>query len=57
MWKFNYQQKNKGNFGTLLEEFYFGYKPNSNSEADFKEVELELKSTPLKQLKNGEMGL
>lgn len=46
-------KKNKGNFGTLLEEFYFGYKPNSNSEADFKEVELELKSTPLKQLKNG----
>ena len=47
-------KKNKGNFGTLLEEFYFGYKPNSNSEADFKEAELELKSTPLKLLKNGE---
>ncbi|MGC6421865.1 MAG: Sau3AI family type II restriction endonuclease [Flavobacteriaceae bacterium] len=46
-------KKNKGNFGNLLEEFYFGYKPNSNSEADFKEAELELKSTPLKQLKNG----
>lgn len=45
---------NKGNFGTLLEEFYFGYKPNSNSEADFYEAELELKSTPLRQLKNGE---
>jgi len=47
-------KKNKGNFGTLLEEFYFGYKPNSNSEADFKNAELELKSTPLKLLKNGE---
>ena len=46
--------KNKGNFGTLLEEFYFGYKPNSNSEPDFLQVELELKSTPLKKLKNGE---
>jgi DNA mismatch repair protein MutH len=46
--------KNKGNFGTLLEEFYFGYKPNSNSEPDFTQVELELKSTPLKKLKNGE---
>jgi len=45
---------NKGNFGTLLEEFYFGYKPNSNSEADFYEAELELKSTPLRRLKNGE---
>ena len=47
-------EKNKGNFGNLLEEFYFGYKPNSNSEADFKNAELELKSTPLKQLKNGD---
>lgn len=45
--------KNKGNFGNLLEEYYFGYKPNSNSEADFKDADLELKSTPLRELKNG----
>lgn len=46
---------NKGNFGTLLEEFYFGYKPNSISEPDFNEAQLELKSTPIKKLKNGEL--
>ena len=44
----------KGNFGQLLEKFYFGYEPNSNPEPDFKEVGIELKSSPLKVLKNGE---
>ena len=43
----------KGGFGQLIEEAYFGYKPNSNSEPDFPEAELELKSTPLRKLKNG----
>ncbi len=42
----------KGNFGQMLEKFYFHYEPNSKSEADFSEVGMELKSTPLKQLKN-----
>lgn len=46
--------KGKGNFGQVLEKFYFGYEPNSDSEPDFKEAGLELKSSPLKQLKNGE---
>lgn len=46
--------KGKGNFGQILEKYYFGYEPNSNSEADFKEVGIELKSSPLKLLKNGE---
>lgn len=40
----------KGNFGQILEKFYFGYEPNSNSEADFIEIGMELKTTPLKQL-------
>lgn len=43
--------KNKGNFGQILEQYYFLYKPNSNSEADFKEVGLELKASPIKKLK------
>ena len=44
----------KGHFGQILEDFYFQYKPNSDSEPDFKEVGLELKSSPLKRLKNKE---
>jgi DNA mismatch repair protein MutH len=46
--------KGKGNFGQILEKFYFGYKPNSDSEPDFKEARIELKSSPLKTLRNGE---
>jgi len=44
----------KGNFGQVLEKFYFGYEPNSKAEADFFEAGIELKSTPLKRLKNEE---
>ena len=46
--------KGKGNFGQILEKFYFGYEPNSDAEPDFKEAGMELKSSPLKTLKNGE---
>jgi DNA mismatch repair protein MutH len=46
--------KGKGNFGQILEKFYFGYEPNSDSEPDFKEAGIELKTSPLKILKNGE---
>ncbi len=42
----------KGNFGQVLEKFYFLYEPNSNHKADFEEVGLELKTSPIKQLKN-----
>jgi len=45
--------KGKGNFGQILEKFYFGYEPNSNAEPDFKEAGIELKSSPLKTLKKG----
>lgn len=51
----NANYKGKGNFGQLLEKFYFGYEPNSDANADFKEVGLELKASPLKVLKNGEI--
>ena len=44
----------KGNFGQVLEKFYFGYEPNSTAEADFAQIGMELKSSPLKQLKNNE---
>lgn len=44
----------KGSFGQVLEKFYFGYEPNSNAEADFAQIGMELKSSPLKQLKNKE---
>ncbi|MFA7142205.1 MAG: Sau3AI family type II restriction endonuclease [Candidatus Paceibacterota bacterium] len=44
----------KGNFGQILEKFYFLYEPNSDSEADFAIAGLELKSSPLKQLQNNE---
>lgn len=49
----NHDIRGKGNFGQILEKFYFGYEPNSNAEPDFKEAELELKSTPLKVLQSG----
>lgn len=49
-----HRYKGKGNFGQLLEKYYFGYNPNSKSEADFFEIGMELKTSPLKQLKNKE---
>lgn len=45
----------KGNFGQILEKFYFGYEPNSVSEPDFLEAGIELKTSPLKSLKNGRL--
>ena len=47
--------RGKGNFGQTLEKFYFGYEPNSNPEPDFKDAQMELKSSPLKTLKKGEI--
>lgn len=46
---------NKGSFGTILEEFYFNYKPNNSREPDFPRAGVELKSTPLKKLAHGEL--
>ena len=45
----------KGGLGNLLEEKYFGYKANSNSEADFNKAGVELKVTPYEKKKNGEL--
>jgi len=50
----DHQYSGKGNYGQLLEKYYFLYEPNSDSEPDFAIAGLELKSTPLKQLQNAE---
>lgn len=43
---------NKGGIGQILEEGLFGYAINSTSKADFGELGVELKATPVKQNKN-----
>ena len=48
-------RKNKGSFGSAVETYYFMLDANSESEADFKEAGLELKTTPLKQNKDGHL--
>lgn len=43
----------KGGLGNLVEQYYFGYKPNSNPKPDFEEAGVELKVTPfIKAKKN-----
>lgn len=43
----------KGAIGTVIEESWFGYSPNSESEPDFPEAGVELKVTPYLRGKNG----
>ena len=50
----NHHFSGKGNYGQILEKYYFLYEPNSESEPDFAIAGLELKSTPLKLLQNSE---
>lgn len=45
----------KGGLGNLLEEVYFGYKANSNQNADFYEAGVELKATPYEITQKGEL--
>lgn len=49
------EKNHKGGFGHLLEAVHYGYEINSRSEADFKELGIELKGAPLKELKNGRL--
>lgn len=44
--------KNKGMIGTIIEEYWFGIKPNSSPLPDFNKVGVELKIIPLIQQKN-----
>lgn len=46
--------KTKSAFGFLLERYYYGINPPNDSAPDFPKAKVELKSTPLKRLKNGE---
>lgn len=43
-----YATSRKGHFGDLVEQYVFGMKNNSRSEADFNIAGVELKTTPLK---------
>ena len=48
-------EKHKGKLGELIEEFYFGYKPNSNPVPDFPKAGVELKVTPYEKRKSGKL--
>lgn len=51
--KYNRSKKfTKGMMGHIIEESLFGYEINSNSEADFADLGVELKVTPIKENKN-----
>lgn len=45
----------KGGMGTLVEERFFGYKANSDHDADFPEAGVELKATCFDRKKNGDI--
>lgn len=45
--------RNKGSFGSAVEYYYFQLETNNASEPDFTEAGIELKTTPLKQNKDG----
>lgn len=44
--------KSKGQYGNYIEKYFYGYKPNSDSGADFEKIGVELKVTPFKVNKN-----
>jgi len=49
----NHKNTNKGALGEIIEKHLFNLPKNNKKEADFKEAELELKVTPVKELKDG----
>ena len=48
-------KRNKGNLGQIIEERFFHYACNSDSNADFKEAGVELKVTPYRKNKDGSL--
>lgn len=48
-------RQRKGSYGNAVEEYYFHYKPNSDSRPDFPEAGLEVKTTPVKRNARGEL--
>lgn len=53
--KFDQNQggRTRGNFGAVLEEYYYGIKPGNSSGPDFPEAGVELKSTPVRKTSSG----
>lgn len=51
--KTNRLSTGKGAIGSVLEESWFNYKPNSDSNPDFTEAGIELKATPYTRTKSG----
>jgi len=49
------QINNKGQLGQWIEEHVFGQKPHNDSEPDLLEAGVELKVTPFRKLKNGQL--
>ncbi len=47
--------RDRGNFGSLLERHYFELPVNNESVPDFTRAGVELKATPVKRLKNGNL--
>jgi DNA mismatch repair protein MutH len=45
----------KGSFGNAVEYYFFKFDPNSDPNPDFNEVGIELKTTPLKKTKRGDI--
>lgn len=50
-----FNKQNKGKLGELVETLYFKYPNNTKAEADFQEVGLELKVTPLYETKKHQL--
>ena len=46
--------RSRSAFGAILEKYYYGITPPNTSEPDFPEAKVELKSTPLKRLSDGQ---
>ena len=44
--------KSKGRYGNYIEKYFYGYNPNSEAQADFDKIGVELKVTPFKVNKN-----
>ena len=47
----------KGGLGQLVEELFFEYSVNNDQRADFEEANLELKCSPVKELKDGSLAI
>ena len=53
--KYGRLREGKGAIGKIIEESWFGIKPNNKAKPDFKEAGVELKVIPYKIIKNGEI--